>query len=369
MKTLIHFLLEMKIFPVYIALIFLLPLSSVSAQSPDSSGVYSIVTTPPAYPGGEKALFEFIQQNIKYPKEALEQKKEGSVQMRIIIDEHGEVSNARVMRGICPSLDEEALRVINSTNGKWESGKLADKAVKTYKYLKVKFTIDTSAMSPAIVTAPEPIKFIGGDSAFYTFIRKYIIVPEAVFIHPNLWGTVTVSVSFSSMNQITDVAVLKGPIKDLNNEAIRLIKLSQGKWIRTDPAKMGVPVSTIVSIPFNESMIDSNEYKKFHSENIIVTACNENPVFKRAYDNYLTEDYTVAMVDLDDCIGKKKNLDAALVIRAFCYLNTSNYPAACQDLMRLKTTTGMDSHVQDFYYRYCTGGNLDNGFNPHRLNH
>jgi|GEM_PF-4236905 len=338
---------------------------SASAQTPDSNGVYGFATIMPAYQGGDDALFDFIHQNIKYPKDAWEQKKQGAVQVRAIIDEQGNIAQMKVVRGICPSLDEEAKRVISSTTGKWISGKVDDKPIKTYKYLKISFKIDTNSIEPAAMSKPiPPITFIGGDEAFDQFIKKYITVPNAVLIHPNLWGAVTVSVSFNSFNQITDVAVVKGPYKDLNEEGVRLIKLSQGKWIRAESAKAGVPINAIVTIPFNENMIDSNARKKFISENIILVACYTNPVFKRAYDNYEAGNYDVAIIDLEDCISKKENLDAALAIRAFCYLNTGNNAAACEDLTKLRMKPGMDSSVEEIYYKYCASAESRIGIHP-----
>ena len=339
--------------------------SCISAQTPDSSGVYSFASIMPSYQGGEDSLLDFIHQNIKYPKDAWEQKKEGAVQIRAVIDEQGNVSQTRVARGIYQSLDEEAQRVIKSTSGKWLCGKVGDKPVKTYKYLKINFKIDTASDQSAEITMPvAPISFIGGDEAFYNFIRKYIEVPNAVLIHPELWGPVTVSASFNSFNQITDVAVLKGPYKDLNEEGVRLIKLSQGKWIRSGSAKASESISAIITIPFNEGLVDSNARKKFIYENIILVAYNTNPIFKRAYDNYKSGNYDVAMIDLEDCISKKENLDAALVIRAFCYLNTGNNAAACEDLTKLRMKPGMDSSVEEIYYKYCASSSSRAGIHP-----
>ena len=100
---------------------------------------------------------------------------------------------------------------------------------------------------------------------------------------------------------------MKGPYKDLNEEGVRLIKLSQGKWLRTDSTKTKEPVSAIITIPFNESMIDSNARKKFISENIILVARNTNPTFEKAYESYEGSNYDLAIMDLDDCIRKNEN--------------------------------------------------------------
>ena len=360
-----------KIQSILVLLAFLSSSVSICAQSPDSSGIYSIASVMPSYQGGDEALFEFIHRNTKYPQDALEHMKEGVVQMRVVIDEQGNISTIKVMRGICPSLDGEAQRVISITSGKWICGKIEDKPVKTYKYLKVSFKIDTSTTE--WLTAPKPkstISFIGGDEAFYNFIRTNIQVPVAVLSHPDLWGDVTALVSFNSLNQITEVELLKGPFKDLNEEGVRLLKLSQGKWIRTDSSKMTGNASAIVTILFNETMVDTNDRNKMMTERFVSTAYNSNPIFKRALDNYKSGNYTVAITDLDDCIQKKENFDAALYIRALCYFKVKNHSAACEDLSILKIDNpDKESYFQEIYYRYCSGLDTKNVAKTHSTPH
>jgi len=322
----------------------------------------------PSYQGGDEALYDFIHENIQYPKEALGQKKEGTVQMRVIIDEQGNVSQTKVMRGICTSLDEEAQRVISSTSGRWICGKVDDKPVKTYKYLRVSYKIDTTASEPTIA-APlkSAIAFIGGDEAFYNFIRKNIKIPNALFFNPNLWGPVTVSAAFNSLNKITDVVLIKGPYKELNEEGIRLTKLSQGNWMRTDSNNDSKPITTAIIIPFSKSMVDSSVSKKAQSVNIILRAYNSNPIFKRAYDNYKLRNYDLALPDLNYCVNNKTTVNAARAVRAYCYLALKNYSEACTDLQELRFVSGMDHSIEDLYYKYCMGSNKDNQNMPHRV--
>ena len=64
------------------------------------------------YPGGKKAFQEFINLNLKYPKEALANKKEGSLFIEYEVDFNGKVRNAKVLHGIGFGCDEEAIRLI-----------------------------------------------------------------------------------------------------------------------------------------------------------------------------------------------------------------------------------------------------------------
>lgn len=65
----------------------------------------------PVYPGGPKALRQFIAQNLKYPEAALKAKLEGTVVLKYTIDHEGRVTEAHVISGIGKGCDEEAIRV------------------------------------------------------------------------------------------------------------------------------------------------------------------------------------------------------------------------------------------------------------------
>src|SRR5436190_23893215 len=66
----------------------------------------------PIYPGGNKAMDEFIKKNLHYPEEAMQQRVEGTVAVEIDIDVYGAVSNAKVKHGIGHGCDEEAIRLV-----------------------------------------------------------------------------------------------------------------------------------------------------------------------------------------------------------------------------------------------------------------
>lgn len=66
----------------------------------------------PMYPGGNEAFREFIRTNLKYPKQALEQKIQGKVYVSYEVNDNGEVLTATVTKGIGYGCDEEALRIV-----------------------------------------------------------------------------------------------------------------------------------------------------------------------------------------------------------------------------------------------------------------
>jgi TonB family protein len=67
----------------------------------------------PEYKGGPKALTQFIHDQLKYPKEALDKKIEGTVVLKAEINYRGEVIGTKIISGIGYGCDEEASRVVS----------------------------------------------------------------------------------------------------------------------------------------------------------------------------------------------------------------------------------------------------------------
>lgn len=84
--------------------------------------IYSNVLNQPEFPGGEKAMYKWIADNMVYPPEAQEEGIAGRVVVQFTVTKEGEIKNAKVVRGRHPALDKEALRLVNSMP-KWKPGK------------------------------------------------------------------------------------------------------------------------------------------------------------------------------------------------------------------------------------------------------
>ena len=67
----------------------------------------------PIYPGGQKALNDFVNTNRKYPEEALKNKIEGTVTVEYDVNVFGKVTSYRVKHGIGYGCDEEACRLVS----------------------------------------------------------------------------------------------------------------------------------------------------------------------------------------------------------------------------------------------------------------
>ncbi|WP_108823400.1 energy transducer TonB [Dysgonomonas sp. Marseille-P4361] len=101
---------------------------------------FTIVEQMPAFPGGEEAMHKFISDNLKYPVVAQESGISGRVTLRFVVTKTGEISEVTVVRGIDPSCDREALRVVKSMP-KWVPGKQNGENVPVYFTLPIVFRL------------------------------------------------------------------------------------------------------------------------------------------------------------------------------------------------------------------------------------
>ena len=119
-------------------------LMTASAQktvvSQENQKVFDTVEQMPEYPGGMPALIEFLQTNMKYPEDAQKQKVEGRVMVMFVVEKDGSITDVKVARNVFPSLDEEAVRVVNAMP-KWTPGKEKGKPVRVQYTLPISFRL------------------------------------------------------------------------------------------------------------------------------------------------------------------------------------------------------------------------------------
>ena len=91
---------------------------------------FDYVEQKPEFPGGRSSMINFINKTRIYPTEAYDLGIEGRVTCAFIVNPDGKVSHIKVLRGVEPTLNEEAIRII-SNMPVWTPGKIADAPVPT----------------------------------------------------------------------------------------------------------------------------------------------------------------------------------------------------------------------------------------------
>ena len=102
--------------------------------------IFFIVEDMPEFPGGEAALRQYIANSVKYPEPAMKKGIQGKVYVTFVVSKDGSVADCKIARGVDPSLDTEALRVINSLP-KWSPGKQRGIAVNVSYTVPINFKL------------------------------------------------------------------------------------------------------------------------------------------------------------------------------------------------------------------------------------
>ena len=201
--------------------------------------VFQVVEEMPDFPGGMAECMKFLSKNIKYPTQAIENGIQGRVIIQMVVTKEGDIAEAKVVRGVDPLLDAEALRVINSMP-KWKPGKQRGEAVNVKYTIPVvfKLTGDNSSDKKEADTQQEAKvdengihqvceempEFPGGMQECMKWLGKNIKYPTTA-LEKGIQGRVIMQFVVERDGSITEPKVVRGVDPDLDKEALRVISI------------------------------------------------------------------------------------------------------------------------------------------------
>lgn len=111
-------------------------------EKPKDEGPVSMamVEQKPSFPGGDAAMYKWLNDNIIYPAAASEEGVQGKVTVQFIVEKDGSISHVQVVRGKHPALDAEAARVIRKMP-RWTPGRNNGQPVRVTYHLPVQFKL------------------------------------------------------------------------------------------------------------------------------------------------------------------------------------------------------------------------------------
>jgi len=112
----------------------------IEEETRDEGEIFMIVEEMPEFPGGTAELQKYLATSVRYPVIAQENGVQGRVYIQFVINQNGEVTNAVVLRGVDPSLDKEALRVVQAMP-KWKPGKQRNRPVRVSYTVPINFVL------------------------------------------------------------------------------------------------------------------------------------------------------------------------------------------------------------------------------------
>ena len=106
----------------------------------EETKIFTVVEQMPMFPGGDGALMGYLHDNIHYPTVAAENGVQGRVVVGFVVERDGSITDVNILRGVDPSLDREAMRVVKSMP-KWTPGKQNGSAVRVKYQVPVSFRL------------------------------------------------------------------------------------------------------------------------------------------------------------------------------------------------------------------------------------
>ena len=214
--------------------------------------VFTVVEVMPEFPGGQGALLKFLATNVRYPESAVKNGIEGRVSCSFVVGKDGAISEAEVIRGVSPELNEEALRVINSMPV-WSPGKQRGKVVNVKYTVPVTFRLSGGKKTGRVFTVVQQMpEFPSGQASLLKYLATRIKYP-AIAQENGIQGRVSCSFVVDTDGSLKNIEVIRGIDPSLDREAVRVIR-EMPKWNPGVQNNMAVAVK--YTVPF--AVIDQN---------------------------------------------------------------------------------------------------------------
>ena len=254
---------------------------TVDEEIPVEDEIFEVVEKNPEFSYNGMSLMQYLGKSIKYPTIAQETGTQGRVIVQFVVNKDGSIVDVKVVRGVDPYLDKEAIRVI-STMPKWKPGKQRGEAVNVKFTVPVAFRLSgpelpkaeevkQSDMDEVVVVGyaakddPTPEggsvkgenedevftmvevmpKFPGGQAGLFQYLARSIKYP-VIAQKSKEQGRVIIQMVISKDGSLSNIKVLRSVSPSLDAEAVRVVG-NMPKW---EPGmQKGQPVSVKYTIP------------------------------------------------------------------------------------------------------------------------
>ena len=232
-------------------------------NSPDED-VFEVVENMPEFPdGGMPGLMKYLSANIRYPEAAHKAGTQGRVTVQFVVGKDGSIGDVKVIRGVDPTLDAEAIRVISSMP-KWKPGTQKGEPVNVRYTVPVMFRLtpepvdkidemivvgyrnpDAPVTGEVYEVSDKMPEFPGGMTGLMQHLSKNIRYPAEAHTN-NIQGRVVVSVIINTEGKVTNAKIVQGVAPSLDAEALRVTG-TMPDWI--PGTKDGKPVNVKYTFP------------------------------------------------------------------------------------------------------------------------
>jgi len=243
----------------------------IPSVDPNNPNIYFLVEEMPTFRGSKGEAFrDYVSENLRYPREAMEKGISGKVFVQFVVNREGLIENVTVVKGLDPLLDKEAIRVVANSPA-WTPGKHEGKRVKVRYTFPIVFTlpderkepaqqdfIDPEIEEPVFYVVEQMPRFQGSDDidVFMQYIAENLAYPEKAK-KKNISGTVSVQMVVTSEGKVDNVKVIHGADPLLDKEALRVV-MSSPEWEPGKQKGQNVNVAFTFPVAFELPQIPSD---------------------------------------------------------------------------------------------------------------
>ncbi|MBP1630615.1 MAG: TonB family protein [Bacteroidetes bacterium] len=214
-------------------ILFKLPERLKSQDTVENNNIFIPCESGPSFSGGDAALFDFIKNNLSYPRLALENKVEGKVYLRFYVEVDGSITDIKVMRGIGYGCDEEAVRIVKLMPNwiPYEQFCGKDKGVKRqlltmpilFKPTEKDLLFDSDTTIYTVVDMQA--SFVGGKDSLDVFLAQNIKYINECDVR----GKIVASFIVEKDGSISNIKLIRDIGCGLGEEYLRVLRLMP-KW-------------------------------------------------------------------------------------------------------------------------------------------
>lgn len=161
-----------KAFLIFTTICCSISLFAQSDTTTEAPKVFTIVEQMPEFPGGDEALFKFIQENVQYPTQERDNNIQGRVIVGFLVYEDGSIHDVIVKRGVSEGLNNEAVRVIKKLPN-FKPGKQQGKPVRVSYVLPLVFKLSEEDLVVSKITPQKPLTSAISGSAIANWEKSF----------------------------------------------------------------------------------------------------------------------------------------------------------------------------------------------------
>jgi TonB family protein len=217
--------------------------------------IYTSVEKVPEFPGGLNALGRFLGTNIRYPSAAREKHIQGRVILTFVVEADGSLSSFKILRGVSPDIDAEALRVM-AISPKWEPGIENSEKVRVQYSIPISFTLADDKSGKPASNKTGAIKS-DNNANTYANVKRSKDENDSVLIRRSLTGP---KLSNEPLYVLDGKEITAGDMKMINPNTIQSINVLKDRSAATIYGDKGANGVIVITSKGKKKAVEPTKY-------------------------------------------------------------------------------------------------------------